>query len=151
VTDDFVIDVWSDVVCPFCYLGTRQLAVALEAFEHRASVVLRHRAFELDPYAKPAYDRPLEELVAAKYSTPVTNVRVMHERLENEARQLGMDWSLATARPTNTFDAHRVLALADSQGLGDEASERLFRAYFCEGELVSDHQFLSALAGGAGR
>ncbi len=146
MSQSFVIDIWSDVVCPFCYLGLRQLADALVDFEHRDDVVLRHRAFELDPRAQLAYDRPLAELVAAKYSMPVSSVHAFHERLIDQARSLGMDWSLEIAQPTNTLDAHRVIALASSQGRGDEANERLFRAYFCEGELVSDHQRLSALA-----
>ena len=146
VSDDFIIDIWSDVVCPFCYLGSRQLEIALEGFEHRDRVTLRHRAFELDPHAKLAYDRPLEELVAAKYAAPVSRIRVMHDRLESEARELGMTWSLETAQPTNTFDAHRVIALASTQGLGHEMSERLFRAYFCEGALLSDHATLNRLA-----
>jgi predicted DsbA family dithiol-disulfide isomerase len=146
VSDDFVIDLWSDVVCPFCYLGARQLAEALDHFEHRDRVTLRHRAFELDPHAKLAYDRPLEELVAAKYAAPVSRIRLMHDRLESDARELGMTWSLESAQPTNTFDAHRVIALASTQGLGHEANDRLFRAYFCEGDLVSDHQRLSELA-----
>ena len=146
VSEDFIIDIWSDVVCPFCYLGARQLALALEHFEHRDRVTLRHRAFELDPRAKLSYDRPLEELVAAKYAAPVSRIRLMHERLESDARELGMTWSLETAQPTNTFDAHRVIALASTQGLGHEASERLFRAYFCESDLVSDHERLNELA-----
>jgi predicted DsbA family dithiol-disulfide isomerase len=146
VSDDFIIDLWSDVVCPFCYLGTRQLAVALDHFEHRESVRIRHRAFELDPHAKLAYDKPLAVLVAAKYGTSVSRIHAMHERLENDARELGMTWSFETAQPTNTFDAHRVIALAATQGLGDQASERLFRAHFCEGELISDHQRLRELA-----
>lgn len=144
--ETFVIDVWSDVVCPFCYLGNRQLGEALTRFEHREHVEVRHRAFELDPRAKLAYDRPLVELVAAKYALPVAQVHAMHERLEANARALDMTWSLDTAVPTNTFDAHRVIALASTQGLGDEMSERLFRAYFSDGELVSDHGRLSALA-----
>ena len=148
--ESLVIDVWSDVVCPFCYLGTRQLDEALADFEHRDAVVLRRRAFELDPSAKLAYDRPLAELVAAKYAMPVSSVHTMHERLEGQARSLGMSWSLERAQPTNTLDAHRVIALASTQGRGDEASERLFRAYFCDGELVSDHQRLSELAGEVG-
>jgi predicted DsbA family dithiol-disulfide isomerase len=146
----FVIDIWSDVVCPFCYLGTRQLAEALADFEHRDAIILHHRAFELDPRAKLVYDRPLAELVAEKYAMPESTVHTMHERLESQARALGMSWSLESAQPTNTLDAHRVIALASSQGLGDEASERLFRAYFCEGELVSDHRRLSELAGEVG-
>ena len=150
MSESFVIDIWSDVVCPFCYLGLRQLADALVDFEHRDDVVLRHRAFELDPRAQLAYDRPLAELVAAKYAIPASSVHAFHERLVGQARSLGMDWSLEIAQPTNTLDAHRVIALASSQGRGDEANERLFRAYFCEGELVSDHQRLSALAGEVG-
>lgn len=145
-----MIDVWSDVVCPFCYLGRRQLALAIDQFEHREDVTLRQRAFELDPRAKVAYDRPLDELVAAKYAIPVAQVHTMHERLEGQARELGMAWSFATAKPTNTLDAHRVIALASTQGLGDETNERLFRAYFSEGELVSDHERLSELAGDVG-
>ncbi|HEY5092928.1 MAG TPA: DsbA family oxidoreductase [Acidimicrobiales bacterium] len=150
MSEPFVIDIWSDVVCPFCYLGTRQLADALSHFEHRDNVELRHRAFELDPTAKLHYDASLEELVAQKYSMPVSSVQTMHVRMQGEARQLGMEWSLGKAQPTNTFDAHRVIALATTQGLGGDVSERLFRAYFCEGELISDHERLSELAGEVG-
>jgi predicted DsbA family dithiol-disulfide isomerase len=146
MNEPFVIDIWSDVVCPFCYLGTRQLAEALSHFEHRDSVELRHRAFELDPSAKLHYDASLEELVAQKYSMPVSSVQTMHVRMQGEARELGMEWSLGTARPTNTFDAHRVIALASTQGLAGQMSERLFRAYFCEGELISNHERLDELA-----
>jgi predicted DsbA family dithiol-disulfide isomerase len=146
MSPSFVVDVWSDVVCPFCYLGARQLASAMAEFEHAAEVTLRHRAFELDPHAAMSHDRSLVELVADKYSMPVSSVQSMHERLESQARELGMIWSLATALPTNTFDAHRVIALASSLGVGDEASERLFRAYFSEGRLVSDREVLSELA-----
>ena len=70
----------------------------------------------------------------------------MHDRMEEQARAMGMTWSLATARPTNTFDAHRVITFATRRGLGGEVSERLFRAYFCEGELVSDRSRLDVLA-----
>jgi predicted DsbA family dithiol-disulfide isomerase len=150
MTETFVIDLWSDVVCPFCYLGSRQLANALEQFDHQEHVEVRHRAFELDPHAKLVYDRPLAELVAAKYAIPVTQVHSMHDRLLASADSLGMTWSLDTARPTNTFDAHRVIALATTQGLGDETSERLFRAYFSEGRLLSDHTTLNELADDVG-
>lgn len=146
MSDSFVIDIWSDVVCPFCYLGTRQLAQALSHFEHRDHVTLRHRAFELDPTSKIHYDATLEELVARKYSMPVASVQTMHTRMQGEARELGMEWSLSDAQPTNTFDAHRLIALASTQDLSGEMSERLFRAYFSEGDLISDHDRLNALA-----
>jgi len=150
MSENFTIDLWSDVVCPFCYLGSRQLDQALEQFDHRGDVVVRHRAFELDPHATLAYDRPLAELVAAKYAIAVSQVHTMHDRLLASAEALGMTWSLDTARPTNTFDAHRVIALASSQGLGDEMSQRLFRAYFSDGQLVSDHETLRALGDDVG-
>jgi protein disulfide-isomerase len=142
----FSIDLWSDVVCPFCYLGSSQLTGALELFEHRDDVVLRHHAFELDPTSPASFDQPLDELVAKKYSMPVERARELHHRLERQAHELGMTWSLARARPSNTFDAHRLIALATSQGLEDEMSQRLFRGYFCEGTLLSDHEQLNALA-----
>lgn len=150
VSDTFEIDVWSDVVCPFCYLGTRQLAIALGDFEHRDDVVVRHRAFELDPGAALEYDQTLDELLASKYAMPLERARALNERMQDEAAALGMTWSMRSARPTNTFDAHRVIALASTQGLDDEMSQRLFRAYFSEGQLLSDRATLSALAGEVG-
>jgi predicted DsbA family dithiol-disulfide isomerase len=146
MNETLVIDLWSDVVCPFCYLGIRQLNGALDQFDHRDDVVIRHRAFELDPHAHLAYDGPLAELVAAKYAVALSQVHTMHERLLASAEALGMTWSLDDAQPTNTFDAHRVIARASSQDLGDEMSERLFRAYFSEGRLLSDHATLGDLA-----
>jgi predicted DsbA family dithiol-disulfide isomerase len=146
MSESFVIDLWSDVVCPFCYLGSRQLVVALEQFDHRAKTSWCATVHSSSiPHAKLAYDRPLAELVAAKYAIPVSQVHTMHDRLLASAEALGMTWSLDTAQPTNTFDAHRVIALASTQGLGDEMSQRLFRAYFSDGELVSDHETLRSL------
>ncbi|HEV3267736.1 MAG TPA: DsbA family oxidoreductase [Acidimicrobiales bacterium] len=146
----FSIDIWSDVVCPFCYLGSRQLALAIESFEHRDDVVVNHHAFELDPHTPLTLDTSLAQLVADKYAMPVEQAETLHLRLESQAHELGMTWSMASARPTNTFDAHRLIALATTQGLGDEMSERLFAAYFSEGLLVSDHDTLSRLASDVG-
>jgi predicted DsbA family dithiol-disulfide isomerase len=146
VSDSLVIDVWSDVVCPFCYLGSRQLAAALETFEHRNEVVLRHRAFELDPSTPAVIGRPLEELVAQKYQIPVERSRQLHHQLEEQASTYGMEWSFADAKATNSFDAHRLIALGSTQGRGDAMSQRLFAAYFSDGLLVSDHDVLDMLA-----
>jgi predicted DsbA family dithiol-disulfide isomerase len=145
VSDVFFIDVWSDVVCPFCYLGHRQQNAALSQFTHADVVRVRYRAFELDPHAKLSYDHSLAELVARKYALDVDQAEKLHGRLESQAATLGMTWSLANAQPSNTFDAHRLLALAVSQGSGARAVERLFAAYFCEGQRVSDHATLRQL------
>jgi predicted DsbA family dithiol-disulfide isomerase len=150
MADPFIIDIWSDVVCPFCYLGTRQLDQALSLFEHRKDVVLRIRAFELDPQAPTDYGVSLPELLAKKYAMPVERARAMNDRLEGEARSFGMSWSLATALPTNTFDAHRLIASASTQGLGEAMAQRLFLAYFSEGKLLSDHAVLDTLANEVG-
>jgi len=146
VSEPFVIDVWSDVVCPFCYLGAHQLAASLDAFEHRAEVVIRQRAFELDPNAPPDFGFNVDELVAHKYAMPLERARSLNEKLESDAIALGMTWSMLDARPSNTFDAHRLVKLAASQDLGSAMVERLFLAYFSQGILLSDVEALGALA-----
>jgi predicted DsbA family dithiol-disulfide isomerase len=150
VDEAFVIDLWSDVVCPFCCLGSRQLCLALEQFEHRDLVVVRPRAFELDPRPHEESGLSLSELVARKYAMDLGQVHSLHERLEAQAAGLGMTWSLERARPTNTFEAHRLISLARTQGRGEAMSERLFRAYFCEGLFVGDHETLAQLASEVG-
>jgi predicted DsbA family dithiol-disulfide isomerase len=140
------IDVWSDVVCPFCYLGSRQLAVALARFEHADDVVVHHHAFELDPRAKTHYDTSLADMVAQKYAMPLERAHELHAQLSDQAAALGVTMDFERAQPTNTFDAHRLIALSATQGTNDAMSERLFRAYFEEGLLISDHAQLTALA-----
>jgi predicted DsbA family dithiol-disulfide isomerase len=140
------IDVWSDVVCPFCYLGSRQLELALADFAHADAVVVNHHAFELDAHARSDYDVSLAELVARKYGISVERSHELHANLTAQAKSLGVAMSFDLAKPTNTFDAHRLIALSATQGKSDVMSERLFRAYFGEGLLVSDHDQLNTLA-----
>ena len=109
-------------------------------------MVVRHRAFEIDPAALLRHDLSLDEPVAHQYSISRERAHALHDRLRGRARALSMKWSLACARPTNTFDAHRVIALGSAKGLGGEVSEQLFRAYVCEGALVSDHPKPTELA-----
>ena len=148
--DLFAIEVWSDVVCPFCYLGSRQLERAIERFAHRDRVRVIRRAFELDTHAEFDPGVTLDVLLATKYAMPVERAAALNQRLEHQARDLDMTWAMGSARPTNTFDAHRLIALASSQDLGDQMSERLFSAYFSEGQLIGDHACLDRLAGEVG-
>jgi predicted DsbA family dithiol-disulfide isomerase len=150
MAESFSIDVWSDVLCPFCYLGSRQLAEALARFEHASDVVLTHHAFELDPNTPLGVTHTLEELVANKYNMPVEKARELHHRLEAQAHELGVTMNFARAKPTNSFDAHRLIALSATQGLSDLMSQRLFQAYFSEGLVISDHEQLNALANEVG-
>lgn len=140
------VDIWSDVVCPFCYLGFQQFQTALEDFEHANDVVVRHHAFELDPRAPLEFAGTLNELLATKYSLPLERATELNRRVANSAAVLGLAWTLESARPTNTFDAHRLVALAGKQGRDGPMLERLFRAYFSDGLLVSDDATLVRLA-----
>jgi len=146
----FFIDIWSDVVCPYCYLGTRQLQDALNEFEHSDEVVIRHRAFELDPRTHNNYDMTLAELLSKKYGMSIEEAIASNLRLSNEAAKLGMKWALDKARPGNTFSAHRLMALSATQGLDAQMSEKLFEAYFCNGEMIGDQSMLSKIAASVG-
>lgn len=149
VAEPLLIDLWSDVVCPFCYLGSRQLDLALERFEHRDDVVVVQHAFELDPNATPG-TVGLDELLATKYSMSLERSRELHGRLSRQAASMGLDWALDRARSTNTFDAHRLIALATTEGLGAEMARRLHAAYFSDGLLVSEPPILDRLAAEVG-
>jgi predicted DsbA family dithiol-disulfide isomerase len=146
MSDAFTIDIWSDIVCPFCYLGKKQLDIALTQFIPPVPVEIRLHAFELDPRAPASYDRPLAELLAKKYGVDVEEARRWHRRSEAEAANLGMEWRMDECRTGNTFDAHRLNELAATQGLGPQMNERLMRGYFSEGLLPSDHVALISCA-----
>jgi predicted DsbA family dithiol-disulfide isomerase len=144
MSDLLTIDEWSDVVCPFCYLGSRQLAQAIEIFGH--PVALNHHAFELDPHAPASTNESLDDLLSKKYQMPMEQARAAHRRLHAQGQELGIDFSFDTVRRANSFDAHRLIALASSQGRGDAMATRLFRSYFSDGLLISDRQTLNTLA-----
>jgi predicted DsbA family dithiol-disulfide isomerase len=139
------VEVWGDLVCPFCFLGLVQLQRAIELSALASDVTITPRAFELDRHAAASHERPLAELVARKYDLSVDSAHAFHARLEREASQLGMTWSLASAQPSNTFDAHRLVALAGTQGRALAATERLLAAYFSEGQRLSDRDTLVTL------
>jgi predicted DsbA family dithiol-disulfide isomerase len=140
------IDIWSDVVCPFCYIGKRHLELALEDFPHADQVNIKWHSFELDPdtHAKP--DTKLVDLIAAKYGATHEQAEAQHRQMEAQAAAVGLEFNWRDAVPGNTFDAHRLIQLAATQGLADAAEERLKRAYFTEGINVEDRTELRRLA-----
>lgn len=144
--DTLFVDLWSDVVCPFCGLGRAQLATAIDAFVHGDDVAVRLHAFELDPRPHAASDVSLEELLAAKYGRSVEEIRAHHRDLEAQAASFGLEWNFDIAKPANTFDAHRLIALARSQGLEELMRGRLDHAYFAEGLFISNRDVLTVLA-----
>jgi predicted DsbA family dithiol-disulfide isomerase len=144
------VDVWSDVVCPWCAIGDRRLSAALTAFAHRDDVDVVWHAFELDPDAPAAVEGDPVLHLARKYRRSVDEARSMIERVIDVAAKEGLDLQLFRVRRGNTFDAHRVLQLAADRGLGDAVKDRLFRAYMSAGEAIGDREVLVRVAGEAG-
>ncbi|GAA2741213.1 protein disulfide isomerase FrnE [Terrabacter aerolatus] len=144
------IDIWSDIVCPFCYLGKRRLEAALAQFGHADEIEVQWHSFELDRGASAVSDRPLVDLVAAKYGTTREQAVAQHRSMAAAADELGLTFNWEQARYGNTFDAHRVVHLAAEQGLADAAHERLMQAYFTDGLAVGDRDVLVRLAGEIG-
>jgi predicted DsbA family dithiol-disulfide isomerase len=144
------VDVWSDVVCPWCYIGKRRLEAALARFEHPDGVEVTWHAFELDPDAPPVREGAAAEHLAEKYGSSVAQAEAMHAQMTELAAQEGLEYHLDRARGGNSFDAHRLVRLATEHGRQDAAEERLFRAYFTEGEAIGDRETLVRLAGELG-
>lgn len=140
------VEIWSDVICPWCYIGKRRFEMALANFAHRESVKVIWRSFELDPTAPRQHPGTLVELLAHKYGASPQQTAAMNERVTGVAREAGLEYRLADARPGNTFDAHRLLHFAAARQLGDRATERMMHAYFCEGFAVGDRTALARLA-----
>ena len=144
------VEVWSDVVCPWCYLGKRRLDAALAQLPHRAEVAVTWRSFELDPRAPQAREGSLAEALAAKYGMSVEQALTSQAEMTRMGAAEGIEYHFETARGANSFDAHRIIHLAASHGRQDEAKERMMRAYFAEAELISDPDTLVRLAGDVG-
>jgi len=144
------VEIWSDIACPWCYVGKRRFEAALAAFAHRDDVRVTWRSFELDPAAprERAGDRAVH--LAEKYGVSVEEARAMHDRMAQVAAGEGLDFRFESVRGANTFDAHRLLHLAAAHDRQDAVKERLMRAHFTEGELVSDPAVLERLAVEAG-
>ncbi|GHE97337.1 DSBA oxidoreductase [Amycolatopsis deserti] len=143
------VEIWSDVVCPWCYLGKRRFESAVAAFEHRDQVEVTFRSFELDPGA-PREPQPKAPLIAAKYGISEAEFAANEERLTRLAAAEGLEYHLDGGVIGNTFDAHRVLQLARERGRQEVVAERLFRAYFTEQRSVFDEDSLVELAAESG-
>lgn len=140
------VEIWSDVVCPFCYIGKREFERALSQFDNSDEILVIWKSFELDPKAPVKYDLDLYDLLAAKYgrtrAETITSARSVVERADS----VGLAFEMDKAVPTNSFDAHRLLQYAKTVGKGDAMKELLLKAHFMEGVRISDHKQLKKLA-----
>lgn len=138
---------WSDVVCPWCYLGKRRMEAAVD---HGDEVEVVWHAFELDPTAPRVRDVPPAEYLAQKYGMTADDARAANQRLSGLAAEVGLEYHLDTTKMGNSFDAHRLLHLALDRGVQGELEERLFAAYFTDNEAIGDPDVLSRLAASVG-
>ncbi|GII57639.1 DSBA oxidoreductase [Planotetraspora thailandica] len=144
------VEVWSDVVCPWCYIGKRRLEKALAGFEHADEVELVWRSFQLDPSYPKGVSQPVFEALSEKFGGSTSQVRAMTDRVKALAAEEGLEYDFEKSVMVNTFDAHRLTHLAKAHGLGPQMHERLMRAQLIEGETLNDTETLVRLSGEVG-
>ena len=142
------VDVWSDIACPWCYVGKRRLEAALKQFSERDAVHVRWHSFELNPGAPRRSEgaRNYADRLAKKYGMSVQQAEARIQQLTDLAQADGIPMDFQRIQPGNTFDAHRVVHLAAEQGRQDEMKERFLRGYLCEGEAIGEPEVLVRLA-----
>jgi predicted DsbA family dithiol-disulfide isomerase len=144
------VEVWSDVVCPWCYIGKRRLDEAIARFESPDQIEVRWRSFELDPHAPPVRTESNVERLARKYSMPVEQAAASQRRVAQIAADHGVTMRFDLAKGGNTFDAHRLLHAAAEHGVQAELAERLMTAHFTDGRAIGDPATLASVAAEAG-
>ena len=144
------VEIWSDVVCPWCYVGKRNLEAALAEFPHADEVTVEWRSFELDASTPQQMDLSMDEVLQRKYGMSPDEATAANRQMTELAAKVGLEYHLDNVQIGNTFDAHRLIHLADTQGLGGAMKERLLAAYFTEGRSVSDPAELADLGVEAG-
>jgi predicted DsbA family dithiol-disulfide isomerase len=138
------VEIWSDLVCPWCYIGKRRFEAAVDRFD--GEVEVSWRSFELDPSAPAVREHSATDHLAAKYGMSREQAESSHAQMTELAAQEGLEYHFELARGGNSFDAHRLTHLAATQGLQDEAMERIMRGYFTEGVAIGDREALIELA-----
>lgn len=147
------VEIWSDVVCPWCYIGKRRIEAALDGFEHADEVEVVYRSFELDPSAPAVGTEPVLDSLARKYGVDADGARQMMSRVSEVAAEEGLEFDYDHATHTKTVDAHRLLHLALDDGgprLQGELKEALLAAYFTRGESMGDPAVLRKVAAEVG-
>ncbi|UWZ59385.1 DsbA family oxidoreductase [Dactylosporangium aurantiacum] len=142
------VEVWSDIVCPWCYIGKRRLETALSRFD--GEVTVEWRSFQLDPSTPVGDPRPVGESLAARKGLSAAQVKGMFAHVTQIAAEEGLAYDFDRARTANTFDAHRLLHFAKPHGLQAALQERLMQAYFTEGADIGDQTVLAGLAAAVG-
>lgn len=139
------VEIWSDIMCPWCYIGKRRFEAAMEQFSDAGAIEIEWHSFQLDPTIQSGHGDNLYAYLAKRKGIPYEQAEQMNNQVTNLASTLGLTYNLDKAVVANSFDAHRLIQLSKKHNLGDAAEERLFRAYFTEGKDFSDAATLVAL------
>ncbi|QCR21349.1 DsbA family protein [Pontibacter sp. SGAir0037] len=139
------VDIWSDIMCPFCYIGKRKFEKALEQFQHKDEVEVEWHSFQLQPDAQHVPGKDTYDFLAEIKGTTREQAKEMNNYVAGMAREVGLQYDFDNLKVANTFDSHRLIHLAAKHGLQDKAKERLLAAHFLEGQNVQDQETLVAL------
>lgn len=139
------VEIWSDVMCPFCYIGKRNIETALAQFPEANNIEIQWKSFQLDPNLPAVATDSHEEYLAKRKGFPVDQVKGMMEQVTNTARQAGLDFNLEQSVIVNSFNAHRLIQFAKAKNLGNEAEEKLFKAYFTDGKDIANLETLTEI------
>lgn len=140
------IEVWSDYVCPFCYIGKRQLEKAIKNSGYEGQIDVEFKSFLLDPTTPIDTEESIYTSLARKYSMSEQEAKIMTENVASRAKEVGLDYNFDDMKTANTTAAHRLAKLAAAQGKAEMYNERLMKAYFLEGEAIGRHDVLKRLA-----
>lgn len=142
------IEVWSDIMCPFCYIGKRHLELALEQFNSEEPVEITWHSFQLDPSIPASFEKPVNvyQYLADRKGISLEQSLSMHENVVQMAKSIGLDYQFDKSIVANSYDAHRIIQLAKTKKLDSIAEEIFFKAYFTEGRNLADKNTLMELA-----
>lgn len=134
------IEIWSDIMCPFCYIGKRHFEAALEQFDHKDQVEVEWKSFQLDPTIPEEVKirTTMSEYIANRKGMDINDVNVMFENVTGMAKTAGLDFDFETQLLANSIKAHRIIQFAKEKGLGDQAEEVFFKAHFTDGKDLGD-------------
>lgn len=140
------IEIFSDFVCPFCYMGVKRLEVALEQFEHKEEVEITYKSFQLDTHARRQPDKDIHQLIAEKYNISYEESKANNERIIKAAAEVGLNYRFDILKPNNTAMAHQIAQYAKSVQKEKELVHRFYKSYFEEGADIGDKETLLSLA-----
>jgi predicted DsbA family dithiol-disulfide isomerase len=140
------IEIWSDITCPFCYIGKRKFEIGLKKFAHRDQCNVIFRSFQLDPFSKKGEAQYSTDVVAKHFGISREKAKEINQQVADQAKEAGLDYQFEAALITNTEDAHRLIQFAKEHGKKEAMLERLFSAFFTEGKHIGDHDTLILLA-----